>query len=509
MKNISKNVIYICFCFIAILSCTTNEYEEPGGTTAGRAIGINSFDRGRTGETIDVRVNTSIVDFTDLSPLSSGRTWNISGGAVDIIGQDNNTSTTLEKFSLAFLEGGTTVEVVLTPKFEKSVPGPAAIETYTFNVLDQITASFTTDIPEVDGTFQLEAGSLANFTNTSSELESAEWVIFNNTTNTIKGDTIKTINVENERFTSLGSYTARLKAFDEEPFSQDFASLDFEVVPSSQPLLLETDLQENEAGEITLRFSRDLDPSSLDPISSYTLIVDGTPATISSAVIDPNNAANIIVTPTLNIKNTQVATLAYTANNLTSSDLAPAPSLPATVIETFSANLFVNTDPTFEDNSFWGPFPTPAGLVVQAVSPAGNGSNFAIGVTTPTAVATGDTRFELFSPANSISVPGPGTRLSLQFDYNVPAAWTGAEMNIRLTGSGVGFNDFRAFIGPNNLTRDGQWHTFTIPLLGAGGTGFVGPDDFLGRLQFQIITAAGIDPVEIRLDNFVINKVEE
>jgi len=80
MKNIFKKALFICLSMVLILACTTNDYEEPENTTAGRAFGINSFDRGRRGETIDVRVGTSEVEFRDLSILASGRTWTFPEG---------------------------------------------------------------------------------------------------------------------------------------------------------------------------------------------------------------------------------------------------------------------------------------------------------------------------------------------------------------------------------------------------------------------------------------------
>jgi len=501
MKNISKIIAFVCISTVFIFSCTTNDYEEPNDG-AGRAIGINSFNLGLSDEDVQVRVGNTI-SFTDLSIFASGRTWTFPEGAADILGNENDTSTDLQKFDAIFKVPGT-FDVILAPVFDGPVSEELKTETTTFEVLPPIVANFTTDIPEVDGSLKLEAGNMVSFINTSSELESADWVIFNNTTNTIKGDTIRTINVENELFSSLGSYTVTLKAFTPTPFSQDIKSLDFEVIPSSQPVTLNPVIEENGDGEIILKYSRDLNATTLDPIANFTLMVDGAPATITTVALDPDNLANLVVTPAENIKNTQMATLAYNAVNLRSADAAVAPSLVETEVTLFNPNLIIK-DPTFEEGPIqWGnPFgPNIAGVTRERVSP-GNDSDFAMRVT-----AEGGNNLQIWL-AESIDLKA-GNKISMQFDYLLPADWAGnGQFNSRIFNGGAFSDAFRTFYGTCcGLIADGTWHTITIPFVGSAGAGTVVEEDFIGDLSLQILP--GDSPaVEIFFDNFVIRHVEE
>ncbi|WP_271784644.1 hypothetical protein [Aquimarina algiphila] len=509
MKNIFKNITYICLIMGFVISCTTNEYEIPNNG-GGNALLVSSINDGlRPGE-IEVRVGDTS-KYTDLSVFSEDRLWTFPEGAVDILGSSNDITTDKKEFSVVFkdTEDGNprSIEVLLQPIFNGPVPPEAATDTAFVRILPHIRASFTNDIPEVDGALKLEAGNVATFTNTSSELESAEWVIFNNTTNTIKGDTIKTINVENERFTSLGSYTVRLRAFDDMPFSQDFVSLNFEVIPSSEPLILEPEIREDGDGEITLRYSRDLDPSSLDPISNFTLMVDAAPATISSVMVDPDNPANLVVTPAVNIKNTQTATLAYMVTNLQSSDAAPAPSLATTAIEAFNPNLFTK-DPTFEEGDIqWGnPFGNnTTGVFRTRVSP-GNNSNFAMSIQ---GVDVGNNFQIAITDAFEVKA---GNQIRLTFDYKLPPGFPGnTNFTFRIY-EFPGFSDlYRNFtnVGCCGLVADGTWQTRTV-ILGDGSNGpTTVPSDFSGSIFMQIIAdpSGGANP-EILLDNFRIEHVE-
>ncbi|AXT60518.1 hypothetical protein D1816_09200 [Aquimarina sp. AD10] len=340
MKKLLKKILFICLSTIFVLACTTNDYEEPENTTAGRAFGITSFDTGRTGQPIDVRITTSVVEFTDLSILANGRTWTFPEGAVDIIGSDNDTTTDLENFSVTFKRAGP-VDVVLAPVFENPVPTEVATETFTFNALEQITASISTDLTLVNGAFEVEAGTDVTFTNNSSERDNAEWRVINTTTGK-EEDLITTIDLTFP-FKALGNYIVGLRAFDDAPFSSSIAAIPVRVIPSSQPVTVEPKIEENDSGQIIIAYSRDLDPATLDAISNFTLLVDGAPAMIQSIMLDPSNPSNLLVIPSTNIKNSQTATIAYNAVNLRSADAAPAPSVSQTTIRTFGGpNLFAN-----------------------------------------------------------------------------------------------------------------------------------------------------------------------
>ncbi|WP_281987160.1 hypothetical protein [Aquimarina aggregata] len=500
MKNIFKKALFICLSMVLILACTTNDYEEPENTTAGRAFGINSFDRGRRGETIDVRVGTSEVEFRDLSILASGRTWTFPEGAVDILGSDNDTTTDLEVFSVTFRRTGP-VDVLLEPVFDGPVPDEVATETFTFNALDQIAASFSVDLPIVNNAFQVEAGTEVTFTNTSTETESAEWRVINTTTGR-EEDLITTTDLVFQ-FKALGEYIVGLRAFDDAPFSSSISAVQVRVIPSSQPLVPDTDIDENEAGQIILKYSRDLDVTTLDPISSFTLTVDGAPATITSVAIDPDNLSNIIITPEVNIKNTQTATLAYTVTSLTSTDAATAESLPETAINAFTPNLFV-LDPTFEEGPIqWGtPFGNNTdGVVRELVSP-GNNSNNAMGITVNT-----DTNAQV-AIGGAVELKA-GSRITLKFDYLLPTTWTGGEWNTRMYPAGAFNDDFRTFHGTCcGLIADGEWHTRTVPLVGSGGAGTVVSEDMTVSFFLQIIANTSAD-TQILFDNFVVESVEE
>ncbi|WP_271766562.1 hypothetical protein [Aquimarina algiphila] len=400
-KNTLKIISFICLIMGFAISCTTNEYEIPndGG---GNALLVSSINDGlRPGE-IEVRVGDTS-KYNDLSIFSEDRLWTFPEGAVDILGSSNDITTDKKEFSVVFKgnEDNTprSIEVLLQPVFNGPVPPEAATDTAFVRILPNIIADFTTDIPVVNGGLEIEAGETGNFTNTSSEMDMAEWLIVNNTTKV--ADSTETIDLSFQ-FKALGSYTVRLRAFDDEPFSQGFKTVNVNVVPSTQPVTVGTEVIERENGQLVIAYSRDLDPASVDSPSNFTLLVDGTPASIASVLVDPDTPSNLLVIPTVNIKNSQTATIAYNAVNLASADAAPAPSIPQTDIDIFRINLFANG--VFEDidssvpgrfygtNSFFEGLDASNHISIAITPGTGiNGSSAMVFTFTPDAVA-GDSR---------------------------------------------------------------------------------------------------------------------
>lgn len=340
MKNIFKYILVMVALFTFVYSCTTFEYEEPN-TGAGIARAVNSLNLGLADEVTQVRINDTVT-FSDTSLESDDRLWTIIGSSVDILGSNNDASSAERNFTAIFKQTGE-VQALLEPNFQNSVVDSISSILFEFNVLPLVVANFTTNIPSVNGQLVVEAGEDVTFTNTSSELENAEWT-FTNLTTGVEVGTFEDVEAVTTRFGSVGTYSAFLRAFSEMPFSQGIRTLQFSVVPSSQPLTIEPGIFENESAELVLAFSRDLDPSNLDPVNNFELIVDGAPAEIGTTRVDPTNPSNLLVRPTVNIKNTQTASLSYTRSTLTSSDGIAAPSFSASSVTPFSVNLFPKGD---------------------------------------------------------------------------------------------------------------------------------------------------------------------
>jgi len=308
MKNISKIITFICISTVFIFSCTTNDYEDPNNG-AGRALAISTADLGRTGEVIQTRVGNT-TEFSSISIFTENVTWEVTEGTIDILGSNEDTFSNAKKFSARFNTPGP-VEVVLKPSFSGPVPPEASTDTLSFEVLPVISASFTTEIPLIDGKLEIEAGNVGVFTNTSSEVEFAEWLITNTTTE--REDLIETTNLE-FNFTAVGDYIIRLRAFDPEPFSEDFVSVPLRVVPSTLPLEVKPDeLMERIDETILVPFNQELQPFT-DQESNFTVLVNGIPFTISSAFLSVTNASIIEIKLDDPIYRPDVITVSYDGN---------------------------------------------------------------------------------------------------------------------------------------------------------------------------------------------------
>jgi len=502
MKKIIKHLFTICISMLLIIACTTNEYESPNNNN-GRILSFNSANTAFADQTTKVRVNSDTINFQDLSLGVTSRKWTFPESMVDILGSTNNTTTDLQNFNVVFRKPGN-IDVMLEPEFEGPVTDDQNMSVTSFEALPQIIAGLSTTLPFDGETFIIEAGEETTFTNTSSERNNAEWKVIN-LTKEKEEDLIETVDLT-FRFRSLGTYSVRLRAFDNDPPSSDNLTILVKVIPSSKPLLVDPIVAENEVGEIIIQYSRDLNINTLDPITNFALTIDGAAAPIESVKIDPENPARIIVKPTINIKNTQTATLTYNAVALISEDEFDAPSLAETEVSLFSPNIFLK-DPTFEKEPMLQ-FEPPtgsniAGVVRALVDPGpGNDSNTAMSIT-----VNKDNAF-IMKITDGIEFTA-GNKISLQFDYLLPETWANnGEWNTRMFGSTFS-DDFRTFYGTCcGLIADGTWQTITIPLVGSGGAGSIVKES--GKVNFFLqIIARSSETTEILFDNFVIKNVEQ
>ncbi|WP_298319424.1 hypothetical protein [uncultured Aquimarina sp.] len=344
MKKVYKYIFTISLILTIVLSCTTYDYEEPNNG-AGITLGINSLNLGLADEVTQTRINDTVI-FTDLSIDSANRIWTVmeNSAQIDILGSSDDRSSSRETFTAVFKEVGE-VGVELRPTFNNPLTeeSPEFVE-FNFNVLPLIEANFTTNIPIINGELVIEAGETITFTNTSSELENATWSIINFDTEqeVANSDSVDSFITS---IGSVGDFVVSLTAFTNEPFSQDVISVPFRVIPSSAPLTVAGQFNENEAGQIVVPFSRDLDANTLDEPSNFELFVNGVPATVSIVSLDPENASNLLITPANNIKNFETATLSYTRVNLNSADSVEAPSFSDITVTPFGGvNLFPKGD---------------------------------------------------------------------------------------------------------------------------------------------------------------------
>jgi len=264
------------------------------------------------------------------------------------------------------------------------------------------------------------------------------------------------------------------------------------VVPSSKPLLLK-DVLEDVNGNVVLEYSRDLDPATLDDISSFALTIDGAPAAIESVSINPDNATQILIKPMSgNILFTQTATIEYTATNLKSVDFADAPSVPVSNVVLFKKNLIGNGD--FENDTLVGTFSGDMELTSERAFSGTNSIKFA--------GPPGVNQFGRAAPEN----PTPALDEGADYIYTfyVYLQSPGNQGNIRIYD---GFsNNARLFHSLNGggAVGTGNWVKLTKEFTADASTSTT--DIFL---RFQVIPGDAITtPMVVFYDNFELFKIE-
>lgn len=337
MKSFIRPFFVIMLFAFLILRCTTREYDDPN-TTSGIALAIDDFDKFRSNQYTKVRVGDTAM-FRDISLHADGRLWVFPEGFVDIIGSNEDTFSDLGQFDAIFKKTGQ-IEVILKPLFKYKVAEEIQTDTLKFSILPKIVADFTTNIPLINGNYQIQAGKPVSFSNTSSEIVNSEWTVLNKTTQEI----IYSSTASNffQEFDVAGQYKMTLRAFTDAPISEDTKSLEFEILPSTEPIGIANFISENQNGDIEIVYNKRLNNTTLDQVSAFELLVDGVAVPITSIALDPANEKKILIKPSVNIKNSQQAVLSYTPVSLVSMDNLPSPALSNASVLPYIDNIYTN-----------------------------------------------------------------------------------------------------------------------------------------------------------------------
>ncbi|MEM8583354.1 MAG: hypothetical protein AAGF87_03745 [Bacteroidota bacterium] len=323
------------YWFIAILFIASACQEDDGLTReepSHRVVFTSEMDYNNEIE-VDNRLS-----FGDISTGIESRTWTFPEGVVDIIGSDNDVTSTEANVRAEFTEVGV-YEVKLNQVFKEDAfvgnfqRGRELDTSIIITVFDSIQASVDAFYINDDGTTgaQLDLSPGA-----SNDLPAAEFVRLvytgtgspKNLTWTIEGGTPSfysgpelQLDVE---FKFLGEYGFALSAGRQRPAGLD--EIEFEnivnVIPSTEPVSLEriTDVD----GQIGVVYSRAIDPETIDPSEFTVAISNGffqAEPTVASIALDPVSP-NILILDIGGepIYNDDAITISYSGPSLISAD---------------------------------------------------------------------------------------------------------------------------------------------------------------------------------------------
>jgi len=510
-KQIKK--LLATFCLISIIACTTrdDEFRVPEGSTPVAFILTNIVENNNARELITRQgFNVKLADAS--IGTDGAREWILPDAAV-VTSKDISA----KQITVQFQEGGT-FEVMLRKNSsigpleatqEIIVLGLPSVD-FDVQLVDPTSSGFSFD--PTTRKITVEAGTEVQFTSTfeGGTPRDISWKFPGQTPDIAEGaNPIIT-------FKKLGTSQYNLRARNSTPFSDirlPFYDLnkeelfyEVEVIPSSLPLLVNSEIIETEDGKIIITFSRDLDINTLDPKENFTLMINNVPTPISSVKIDPVNASNIIILADSNITNNNTATVSYNAVNLQSSDGFKAPSIPETEVSLFSPNLFSKEfDPTFENGDLKWTLDTDRTEKPEfnRVSP-GNESDHALQVK----LKRDTDNVAQFKLEEGLKDLKANTKIKIKFDYKMSPNFDKGELNVRVFRANK--PTIRNFIGLGNFKKDDQWHTAEIGFVG-GGNGTLIDEDGSADLQFQVIlySSSANEETEVSFDNFEFNLIEQ
>jgi len=175
--------------------------------------------------TINVHDSVSIVDG---SRGVKKRLWTLPGGGVaDIIGSDNDATSTERILKTKFLKSGQ-YDIRLQDEFND--PSVTLDSLITITVLDYVSAKFVSDAQTQNGILMIEAGKVINYTSVSTgSPEFYEWIFEGGVPQTATGSH------PSVKYSQPGSYDVTLIAYRKQPKGSDTIVVkDFiKVIPSN------------------------------------------------------------------------------------------------------------------------------------------------------------------------------------------------------------------------------------------------------------------------------------
>jgi hypothetical protein len=369
MKRNFKYIIAVVAVAIGLHSCSdiydTLELSE----AKSRKIVSSQMDYGNK-----VRIGGELT-FGDISSGVVSRTWTFPEGAADIVGSDNDITSSDKNIKAIFnvpgvydlklhqeYDGDAYVTGSSTPK------GKSLDTTIVVTVLPLIKVKVQANYLNEDGTL----GAALNMNNgaknkiiasktiryslvTVGEPEKFIWTMTGGSPATSEANT----NVLDIKYKKVGVFGCSVNANTPRPAGDattTFTDL-VNVIPSTDPVDLDGAQVFN--GDIRLNFSREMDPASIR-ISDFSATINNKgvayPATITSVSVDPieGNYITVKLAPGQELYNDDAVTISYTKGTLTTADAVFADSFTNVSVSFVGINLLGkgnSYDGGFEDST--------------------------------------------------------------------------------------------------------------------------------------------------------------
>lgn len=337
MQHILKHSLLV---LLALMFVQCNEYENPSDEFSYGAI-ANNF-KGK-----EVNINT-IYTFQDLSHGVTTRTWDF--------GADTE-----------FVEGNAQsdhVKVRFTKAGQRNIRFDATYinnaykydTTYVINVLDLVKADFAVKVDGVTYTssqpITLEAGSGVVSFESKSDGSPAyfQWIMIGSAEGKFEGGA--DFSSINTNYYLPGKYDVKLIASRDEPWGADTIVVKnyVTITPTTKTAKIQSIVQ-TEDEKLKLAFNLAMKAPQASDISSFTVVRNGSNATIKSLSLDATDATKFVMELDGGVYNGDDVKVSYTPGNIT--------SLLNTALDGFSAISFdpiiknLITNPGFE-NGTWG-----------------------------------------------------------------------------------------------------------------------------------------------------------
>ncbi|PWJ59578.1 hypothetical protein CLV98_102412 [Dyadobacter jejuensis] len=352
MKTISK-WLTLAGGIVWGLSACKNAYEPPMAENNHMLVVNSQMDFGNT-----VEVGGEI-SFGDLSRGVVRREWTLPDAGVDIVGSDNDRTSTLDNIKIVFNQPGI-IAVKLHQEFNGEVfvgnTTRAMIQDTTFQVkvLEKVKAQFTAQVLDKNGVpgpplnmapgavNEVFAGRTIRFTQTSlGEPDTFDWNLAGGDPAQAGGaPAVPTIDV---RYSQLGDYSARLIAYRNRPAGRDTLLLEnfIRIVPSTDPVTIDRLYASD--NKVALKFSRDLQDPKADAANFKVRIENNgkvwEPTVLQASLHASQKNLVLLSLSEAKLYNSDQIVVSYQAGGITTTDGVKAPSFTDKKVEFDVVNL--------------------------------------------------------------------------------------------------------------------------------------------------------------------------
>jgi len=356
MKKYINHTAIVLLVMGLILSCE-KDYDTPEANQFSDAVAVASGNK---------RIERgNITSFADLSKGVVNRTWTIPESAT-ITNLNGKNASSLDLIHVRFDEPG---NHAVNLKADFQVDSIMLDTTFNVTILDHIQTKL--EIMSIDAGFSeimpdqitMYEGGTINFKDASLGIPNRrKWTLPGGEPSSAGGisvdedEKVKNIAVS---YPTIGTYDLTLVSWRQYPtgtkdtlYLKDYVN----VVKNIDPPSIKS-ITESETGIIHLAYDLPLKLTS-DIVPNLTLTVDGTAATISSAVINPDDDRIVDIATSANILNNQAAKLSYDGNGgLMRVNDIKAPAFTDQIVTLFSPpNLAGDEVFGFEDGGAgWSP----------------------------------------------------------------------------------------------------------------------------------------------------------